>query len=259
MTIRNFGGKIAASIENAFELSSRCAWILCYHSISDGQSLVDVSRDAFTCHIEYLRDNFEFVSLAQAVNAASGTHEIKSPSVALTFDDGYADLFETAVPLLDKYHIPATIFVLAQPERANRGQLTNNKTLLSMQEIARLHTMGWEIGSHTLTHPDLTKIDVETLRNEIVASKSILENATHDEVKYFAYPRGLYNKDVVQICRKAGYRAAFTTKHSFAKPGTNLYTMPRVCVDRTHTGEQIPFLLTRSASNYFAIKRLIRT
>lgn len=257
MAIKDFGGKIAVNIERAFKLSSKCAWILCYHSISDGQSIVDVSRDTFTRQIEYLRNNFEFISLTQAMRVASGTRDIKLPSVALTFDDGYADLFETAVPLLDKYHIPATVFVLAQPEHADRTQLTNNKTLLSMPEVTRLYSMGWEIGSHTLTHPDLTKIDTETLRNEIIESKFILENAIHDKVKYFAYPRGLYNETVMNVCREAGYGAAFTTEHFFAKPGTNLYAMPRVCVDRTHTGEQIAFLLTRSASNYFAMKKLI--
>jgi len=127
--------------------------------------------------------------------------------IILTFDDGYQDFFDNAFPQLKKTNNTATVFVIAK--RLNDEYVTK-------EEIKSLSSQRIEIGSHTLNHPDLTKISAERMLSEISESKTILENITGEPVISFCYPAGKYSEPISLEVKNAGYHFAVTTKPGIA-------------------------------------------
>jgi peptidoglycan/xylan/chitin deacetylase (PgdA/CDA1 family) len=129
---------------------------------------------------------------------------------ALTFDDGLADNLTSLVPVLREERVSATIFVvsgwlgLPYPE-APRARI------LTADEVRSLRRMGVEIGSHTVTHADLTALAYEDVLDELKTSKRALESVVDAPVEVFAYPYGRAHEETVAACREAGYRAACRT------------------------------------------------
>ena len=140
-----------------------------------------------------------------------------SRSAVVTFDDGYVSVAENALPELEKRRIPATIFIVTRLLGQSPGWL-GEKYAASKWEIAmtgeQLRALPRELvtfGSHTMTHPRLTQVSVEDATREIVESRRELESLTGERVTLFSFPFGLYNAELVGLCREAGYRRAFTT------------------------------------------------
>ncbi len=124
--------------------------------------------------------------------------------IVLTFDDGYEDNYTTAFPLLKKYQMKATIFLIAD--------LIGTKGYLTAEQISEMQASGLvRFGSHTSSHPDLSALDTEALNRELAESKARLEALTGAPVKALAYPGGKYNDEVCAAARRAGYRYAYTT------------------------------------------------
>lgn len=118
--------------------------------------------------------------------------------VALTFDDGTIKQYY-AIKVLSKFHVRCTIFCVTHLKKHPR---TNEQMLASEPEkIQELHSLGHEIGSHTCTHPDLTKISLEKMRYELRESKLVLEDITGSEIVGFAYPYSIYNQQVLKEVR----------------------------------------------------------
>ena len=142
-------------------------------------------------------------------------------SVALTFDDGYADNLHNALPLLEKYDARATIYMVvdrherdwstAKKAHHNTGELAREPKL-SDEELQRLVASGRiEIGSHTLTHINLATTAAEDKRRELAESRHLLQAQTGQAVTSFAYPFGIYGEEDVALAREAGYTTAVTT------------------------------------------------
>jgi peptidoglycan/xylan/chitin deacetylase (PgdA/CDA1 family) len=129
---------------------------------------------------------------------------------ALTFDDGLADNLTSLVPVLRAERVPATVFVvsgwlgLPYPE-ASRARI------MTADEVRSLRRMGVEIGSHTVTHPDLTTLAYEDVLDEMKTSKRELESVLDAPVEVLAYPYGRATEETVAACREADYRAACRT------------------------------------------------
>lgn len=182
--------------------------ILCYHSVGDTTWRFSTPILDFRKQVEFIVKNFKVKSLRELLeNGANG--------IALTFDDGYLDVYDNALPLMEKYNIKGTMFVLGDIENVNRQELDNKLKLMNIKQIKHLHDLGWEIGSHTLTHSNLHKLSRKELIREIVESKNNLEKKLGIKIRYFAYPKGKYNKEIVEISRMAGYEAAFTVDGGF--------------------------------------------
>jgi peptidoglycan/xylan/chitin deacetylase (PgdA/CDA1 family) len=166
-------------------------------------------------------------------------------------------VFTKIAPLLAKENIPAAAFVLSDLSRANRSELENYKKLMSMQQIKLLQQIGWTIGSHSATHANLTDKNVD-LEKEVLLSKKQLERELAIPISYFAYPKGIYNKIVVQQAKKAGYSAAFSFQTGFISNKTDLFTIPRIPIDHTHTMEQFEAFFTNWAKFYFLTKQQLQ-
>ncbi|MDD2807153.1 MAG: polysaccharide deacetylase family protein [Patescibacteria group bacterium] len=231
-------------------------YILCYHSISNDDTIIDVKIDEFKKQIEYLSKKYDFIGLSEAVDYISGNRSPENPSIAITFDDGYSDLLTNALPILKKYNAPATIFFIAEPKQANRSELENNKKLLTPKYLKKFTDLGWEIGCHTLTHQNLIKISKKDLKNEIAVAKKMISNVLKNEVNFFAYPKGLYNQDVIDECKKARFQAAFTVDHKLIPDNCDLLKIPRISIDRTHSMWKFKLMFYPQAQFYLRIKSL---
>lgn len=229
--------------------------IMGYHSISPDHTVVDVEPSSFVWQIEYLRRYFSFVSLDDIVNFSRGKKQLDRASVAITFDDGYRDLMDVAVPALQSRGIPATVFVLSRPERANREELDNNKSLLSRQQVLFLRRAGWTIGCHSATHQSLISCSTRDLRKEVITAKQELERVIGEPVRYFSYPKGRVNGRVASVVKEAGFEGAVTTTHGVVSPATVVCHLPRVMVDGSVSQHQFPVLVTPVATWYFKTKQ----
>lgn len=136
-------------------------------------------------------------------------------SVMLTFDDGYKDFLEKAYPILKKMNLPAIVFVPAKLVGSynvwDSHKLGVKKYLMDWEELSFLVKEGIKIGSHTLTHPFLTRISPSEARKEIEASKKLLEDKLGIPIDSFCYPYGDYNQEIKKMVAEAGYRYAYTT------------------------------------------------
>lgn len=154
--------------------------------------------------------------------------------VLLTFDDGYKDFLENALPVIKQFGFRAVVFVVVDLagtyNQWDWQKLNIKKPLMDWQDIEYILKQGVEIGSHTLTHPFLTKIDLKDAQREIEFSKKKLEDRLGVEIRSFCYPYGDYNQTVRDMVEKAGYRYAFTTKHGSFKIGDDPLQVNRLTI-----------------------------
>ena len=229
-------------IESFIGMNKPTVSVLVYHSISNDNTIVDVTPRQFLEQILFLKKYYKFITLDAVVAHIKGIHKITRPSIALTFDDGYHDLIHAVVPFLKREHVPAAVFVLSCPKEANRKELENDKKLLSLTEIKKMSKRGWTIGCHTATHPKLSNAKIN-IKHEVIQAKKCLEKNLGIHINYFAYPKGIYSSQIINFVKIANYKAAFAFESGFISPKTNLYAIPRIAVDHTHSIEQFTSLL----------------
>ncbi len=121
----------------------------------------------------------------------------------VTFDDGWRDAFDYAVPILERLQIPATFFLITS---GMPGVPADRH--ISPTQIRQLLRSGMTVGAHTQSHQTLDEIPLEVAKKEIVGSKTRLEDWTNEPIRYFAYPFGRFNRRVMETVREAGFQAA---------------------------------------------------
>ncbi|MEU1008508.1 polysaccharide deacetylase family protein [Streptomyces sp. NPDC005890] len=215
-------------------------WIAMYHSVgdcSDDPYHVTVTPDRLERQLRWLRRRgLRGVSVTELL-AARARGEGRD-LVALTFDDGYADFLDHALPLLADRGCTATLFVL--PGRLGGDNawdpLGPRKPLLTGDGIRRAAAAGMEIGSHGLTHVDLTQADDRLLKAEIAESRVALEELTGAPVTGFCYPYGTVDRRAMEAVQEAGYAYACAID-----PGelTGPYVLPRVYIGQNDTAARL--------------------
>jgi peptidoglycan/xylan/chitin deacetylase (PgdA/CDA1 family) len=164
---------------------------------------------------------------------------------AVTFDDGYLSVYEHACPALVDRGLSATIYVVTSVigginEWDHRAG-DHKEPMMTAAQVRELAEMGFEIGSHTLTHPRLAGVPDDQLEREVRDSKCALEDIVGREVSSFSYPYGDYDGRVLDAAMAAGYRNAVSTK--LGVPGkSSLFEIPRVNVRWNAIG---PFLMRK--------------
>jgi peptidoglycan/xylan/chitin deacetylase (PgdA/CDA1 family) len=214
--------------------------VLFYHRIADDQADdCTVSNAMFLRQISWLRDRFDFISLDDAQQRIRRGYN-PQPCVSITFDDGYADNCQQAVPWLIKNRIPFTYFVTLQnvqngtpfPHDVARGYRFAPNTFEQLRAMA---AAGVEIGSHACTHADLGKIaDPHVLHYELVASKEGLQAAIGRPIRYFAFPfgqRSNMSSLAIAVAKKAGYAGVCSAYGGFNFPGDDPFHLQRIPVD----------------------------
>jgi peptidoglycan/xylan/chitin deacetylase (PgdA/CDA1 family) len=153
-------------------------------------------------------------------------------SVVVTMDDGYRDNVEIALPILERFGYPATVFVVSQRldgvnDWDDEGELAG-RPLLARKDLARLTAAGMTVGAHTRTHPSLPDIDPNAARTEIAGSRHDLEAELGRSVDFFAYPFGRHDENAVEAAKDAGFRAALATRTGLSRPGRDLRLVDRI-------------------------------
>jgi len=203
----------------------------------------------------------------RGLRAVTFTEAVTSPSssntFSVTFDDAYKSINDLALPVLSKLGVPATVFV---PTRADRDGLRHwpgisdwadtpwrsELTGASWSELSELLSAGWEVGSHTRSHPNLTALDDETLRAELEGSRLDCERHLSAECTSIAYPYGFFNTRVATAAQDAGYIAAAALHVARGATRPEIMAWPRLSIYR---GD---FAL-RLAAKRFAFTRAPRT
>jgi peptidoglycan/xylan/chitin deacetylase (PgdA/CDA1 family) len=224
------------------------AMILMYHNIARPPAEARlkglyVSPLMFTFQMWYLKvAGFSVVPLTE-IAAAQNDHPGKR-TVALTFDDGYEDFYLNAFPVIEKYGYPATVFVVSdlagKTNIWDEQSLGVRKRLMSWDQIRELSRQRISFGSHTRTHPFLTKIGKERAKEEIVGSKEIIEEQTGHPAETFCYPYGDCNADVREVVREAGYTVAVTTNRGSVRAGDDPLLLRRAFI--RHNTHPVHFL-----------------
>lgn len=238
------------------QLSQQRCIVFCYHSIGDGDWPFEVSEEIFKQQIIYLSKRYQFVGLNDIADCVNNQKILTKPSVAITFDDGYQSILKIR-DFLDQKNIKPTVFLLSNPQNANRKELGTKTKLLNNAQILSLIKSGWEIGCHTATHPDMHTLSSQQIKQEIIYSKTSLEKRHAVPVNYFAYPKGKYNSEILQGVKKAGYRIALTVQDGQINSQTNRFLVPRIGVDRHHGLLEYKYLSARLVIKFRQIMRSI--
>ncbi|OIO39305.1 MAG: hypothetical protein AUJ75_01495 [Candidatus Omnitrophica bacterium CG1_02_49_10] len=199
-----------------------------YHKI-DGDSMKSVlslSPESFERQMAFLRKHkYNIIPLAELARIIKEKKRAPSKTIAITFDDGYENNYTNAFPVLKRYDIPATIFVVIKD--------VGTDGFMTWGQIEEMRDAGIDIGSHTLTHPHLPSIDENRLISEVVGSKAIIESRLGGTVKSFSYPSGGFNAMVRKEVVDAGYEVAVATNPGKKYPKHDPYALKRLRISRT--------------------------
>lgn len=156
--------------------------------------------------------------------------------IVLSFDDGYRSQFTVAARDLHARGWPGVLNLIV-------GHLHEGTYGLGPHQVQQMIAWGWEIDSHTLTHPDLTTVHGADLTAEVSGSRTQLQQLFNVPVNFFCYPAGAYNAEVIAAVRKAGYDAATTTNEGLADLSQGRFTLDRVRINGSTTVDQFAALL----------------
>lgn len=213
------------------------------------------------------RHGYKAISLAELYKYLYLGIWPEGKNVFISFDDGWQRNMEL-IPVIEKYHIPITIFVATEPISSGnywwefaikdsgysdisrlkqmphslflqhieqlKSKYTLERTSITEEElIALMNNPLVSIQSHTVTHPILTNCTKEEQIIELFSSKGYLQERTNDRIYAFSYPNGDYNNEVIKNTQNAGYELAFTTeqRHIREKDRQRLFTLPRVAIN----------------------------
>jgi peptidoglycan/xylan/chitin deacetylase (PgdA/CDA1 family) len=151
-----------------------------------------------------------------AYQSVTSPGEMQKTQVFLTFDDGFRDVFENALPIMRRHEFCAIQFLVSSLlGKTNEWQEREGEVSEPLMDEAQVRdwlAAGHEIGSHTLSHPHLTRLAAPAAREEIRASKHQLEDRFGRAIKHFCYPYGDWNESVRDLVQEAGYETACTTE-----------------------------------------------
>ena len=208
--------------------------ILFYHRVSDDRDELAVTPRSFRRQMDYLASqSYRVVDVLSAVELLDNG-AASSKTVGLSFDDGYLDVAEQALPILQERGFRATVFVATAVTGgwARFDWYRQQPPVLGWDEIVELDREGTlRFEAHSLTHPNLVALREEAAWEEIVGSKAALEAWLERPVEVFAYPSGLFGLRERDLVEAAGFRAAVTCEPGLNTRHTDRFSLRRCQVD----------------------------
>lgn len=212
--------------------------ILCYHSVEpDWDSPLAVTPEAWAQQAAWLSRSRRVLPVREALPRLDSRGQLPSGTAALTFDDGFAALHEYVLPVLERYRLPATVFLVAEtltpagrPVDWVRTPGTHPLRTLTLDQVLEMQDAGVDFQSHSWAHHDLTDLTYEDCVRDLRESREMLSDVLGRQVTLLAYPRGLHDADVRKAAEVAGYTHAFALPVTPEQPGD--YAVPRVGIWR---------------------------
>ena len=225
--------------------------ILMYHNISPRppEGLVPwlyVPPALFTSHMRILRRlGYRGLSMQQAMPYLQGRRSGRV--VAITFDDGYVDNLDNALPVLVEFGFSATCYVVSDCigtyNQWDATDIKARKPLMNAGQLRQWTGAGMEIGSHTCRHPRLTQCSNDALDRELRQSRGDIEQLLGGPVSHFCYPYGDVDARVAQAAGQAGYSSAVTVQRGRVRPRDDFMQLPRVRLAHYHGPLALAFKL----------------
>ncbi len=195
-----------------------------------------VRPNLFRSQLDHLaKRGWKASSLSEMLDRKKSNTETDSINrFAITFDDGYRSVYEHAYPILAERGLTGTIYIVADCiggiNEWDRRAGDMQEEMMTADQIREMSDNGFEIGSHTLTHPRLSNLSDEQLEREIRDSKHKLEDIIGRKVVSFSYPYGDYDNRAIEVAKSSGYENAVSTKLGVLIADCNPYEIPRINV-----------------------------
>ncbi|MBO9605525.1 MAG: polysaccharide deacetylase family protein [Paenibacillaceae bacterium] len=200
--------------------------MLNYHSVSDsepGNSAVIPVAKLEEQLAYFAREGYTPLTLADYVAVLEGTMPGPAKPILLTFDDGYADNYTNAMPLLQQYSFPATLFM-------SPGTV-DDPYYLNWEQVDQLQEAGWDIQPHGMTHPHLPQLDAAQQEAEIAEAKRLIEARYGTAANVYCYPYGERNATTLKLLAKHRFRYAFTIEQGRSTNEQPAYELKRIFVN----------------------------
>ena len=212
-------------------------YVLFYHRVADTHpNPWTINSREFQRQIDWLEQRFQIVDLEECQRRIdSGFND--QPTLAITFDDGYAENCEFALPMLIERRIPVTYFVTLEHTKNQKPfphdvEAGTPLAVNSIESLRALNMAGVEIAAHSRNHVDLKKVtDPEVLTDEVITASRELEDLIGSPVRYFAFPYGQpenLNSSAFNLLKKAGFKAACTTIKGWNEIGSDSFQLARL-------------------------------
>ncbi|MEM7100941.1 MAG: polysaccharide deacetylase family protein [Pseudomonadota bacterium] len=205
----------------------RTIGILCYHQFTQADAVsqrLEVTAKAFRTQLQYLRDNqFNVLSMTQVEEILQGKRELPPKAIVLTIDDGYASVYDVALPIVREFGFPVTLYVYTD--------FVGGGAALSWSQIKELQATGlFDIQSHSKSHSSLSRLEQDKsevdyhqrVLDELVQSKRALERRLGNDTWQISYPYGNTSDALPQLMQETGYRLGFTV----TRGDNTVYTDP---------------------------------
>ena len=202
------------------------------HPINANEARLCRTPEAFRKDMEQISQaGYQVLSFAKVLDGVAGKVELPDKAVAITFDDGIACAYENALPILQDFGYPASVFVVSSRVGGyndfSEGFGLPRRRMLTSYEIRELAESGVDIGSHTVNHLWLGKTDKAVVFQELHQSKITLEDVLGREVPHFAYPFGSWSAEARDAVMEAGYKGACSTLSGRNRKDTDPYLLRR--------------------------------
>jgi peptidoglycan/xylan/chitin deacetylase (PgdA/CDA1 family) len=203
--------------------------ILMYHVIGTVKPGVAypalwVSPTEFSDQVTKLqRAGYTAVTLDNVIDAWNGKAKLPDKPIVMTFDDGYIGQGKLAGPVLKQAGWPGVLYLVLHALGTPGG--------LTQSRIKTMISDGWEVGAHSLSHPDLTTLSGSALQHEIAGSRKVIQDKFGVPVNSFCYPAGKFNDAVEKAVKAAGYSSATTELPGAAKPTDDRFALPRIRIN----------------------------
>jgi peptidoglycan/xylan/chitin deacetylase (PgdA/CDA1 family) len=246
---------------------NRAVPILLYHSISEDvpAKFADwaVPPRMFAEHMAYLSENrYTPITVTRFAASITGNNgPLPDRPVVLTFDDGFADFYTDALPILKQYGFEATLYIPGGLVGASNHRLydESGKHLLDWDQIAEIGETGIECGAHSYSHPQLDTLSIASARREVFHSKEVLENRLGRRITSFSYPHGYYSKAVRRLVQEAGYTSACGVKHAMSGTADDHFSLARIIIRPDRDADEFGALLKGHGIRDAPGRELVRT
>jgi len=238
--------------------------VLTYHSIDDSGSVISTAPTKFREQMKHLSESgFHVITLEEITRCIRQNQPFPSRAVAITFDDGFKNIYDVAYPVLEEFGFQATVFLV--PGYCGRNNHWNKQSekipildLLDWDEILEMANNGIDFGAHTMTHPNLSEVSLERAIKEIGDSKAMIQRNLGKKVRFFAYPYG-QQTEAIQDFVRGQFNGSFSTQLDCVSLQSKVHSLPRIEMYYFSKNNLFTLLGTRLFSHYVQLRHMLRS